>query len=342
MPHFPKPFFRPARGLWYVQLGGKQVNLGADQAVAFKAYHDLMARPESTPAASPAATATLQTRFVVVVVDEFLDWCQKHRAPHTYRWYKDRLNSFVQTIPAELTTDQFKPHHVQKWVDGYPVELASGSRRNLIASVKRTMHWAEEQGYVDRSPLAHMRKPACGRKEQVVTPAQYQALLDRTKDQGFKDLVTATWETGCRPQESLRVEARHVDLTGERWVFPPSEAKGKRTPRVVYLTPTSLDITRRLMKTHPDGPLFRNIDGQPWTPWATNCRFTRAKKATGEKLSLYALRHTWINRMLLTGVDAFTVAVLAGHSDPSMLAKHYAHLSQAPGFLRDQARRASS
>ena len=350
MPHFPKPFFRPARGLWYVQLGGKQVNLGPDQTAAFKAYHDLMARPDPTPAASPAAapaaapaaTATLQTRFVVVVVDEFLDWCQKHRAPHTYRWYKDRLNSFVQTIPAELTTDQLKPHHVQKWVDGYPVELASGSRRNLIASVKRTMHWAEEQGYVDRSPLAHMRKPGCGRKEQVVSAAQYEALLGWTTDQAFKDLLTTTWETGCRPQESLRLQARHVDLGGERWVLPPSESKGKQTPRVVYLTPKALEITKRLMQCHPDGPLFQNADGRQWTPSATNCRFRRASKTVGVKISLYALRHTWINRMLLAGVDAFTVAVLAGHSDPSMLAKHYAHLSQAPGSLRDQARRASS
>lgn len=46
--------------------------------------------------------------------------------------------------------------------------------------------------------------------------------------------------------------------------------------------------------------------------------------------------------MLLRGVDAFTVAILAGHSDPSMLAKHYAHLSQAPAFLREQVRRVSA
>ena len=203
------------------------------------------------------------------------------------------------------------------------------------------MHWAEEQGYVDRSPLAHMRKPACGRREQVVSRTEYDALLGRTADQQFKDLVTVTWETACRPQESLRVEARHVDLADERWVFPPSESKGKRTPRVVYLTPVALEVTRRLMREHPEGLLFRNLNGQPWTSCATNCRFQRAQKTVGAKLSLYALRHTWINRMLLSGVDAFTVAVLAGHSDPSMLAKHYAHLSQAPGFLLDQARRAS-
>ena len=241
-----------------------------------------------------------------------------------------------------MTVDQLKPHHVQKWVDNYPVTIADGSKRNLIRAVKRSMRWAEEQGYIDRSPIAHLRKPAGGRREQVVTQEQYTALIARYDDTNFKDLLTITWETGCRPQESLRVEARHVDLTNGRWVFPASEAKGKKIPRVIYLTPKALEITQRLVMKHPKGPLFRNTDGKPWTPNATNCRFQTVRKDTGIKYSLYALRHTWINRMLVAGVDAFTVATLAGHSDPSMLAKYYAHLSQAPGYLAAQARRLAS
>ncbi len=107
------------------------------------------------------------------------------------------------------------------------------------------------------------------------------------------------------------------------------------------MTPKAMEITRRLAKRYPQGPIFRKMDGGPWTPYATSCRFKRAKKKVGVKVSLYALRHTWMNRMLINGVDAFTVATLAGHSDPSMLAKHYAHLSQAPGYLSQQAMRAT-
>jgi integrase len=165
-------------------------------------------------------------------------------------------------IDAGMTVDQLKPHHVQTWVDSQPA-LVPGSRRNLITAAKRSMKWAEELGHIDRSPLRYMKKPAGGRKEQVVTPAQYQALLDRATDQEFKDLLTATWETGCRPQESLRVEARHVDFAGNRWVFPASESKNKRTPRVVYLTPKAMEITRRLAEMHPKGPIFRNKAGKP-------------------------------------------------------------------------------
>src|SRR6202161_2699409 len=188
MAHYPKPFFRAPRGLWYVQIEGKQINLGPDKDAAFKTYHGLMQQRDEAPAATQSASGN---PLVIVLVDEFLDWCEKHRAPDTYRWYKDRLNSFVATIDPALTADQLKPHHVQKWVDNYGKPLKSGSRRNLIASIKRAMKWAEEQGYIDRSPIAHMKKPSCGRKEQVVSPEQFAALIARYKDQEFQDLLTA-------------------------------------------------------------------------------------------------------------------------------------------------------
>jgi len=157
----------------------------------------------------------------------------------------------------------------------------------------------------------------------VISPEQFETILAAVRDQEFKDLLTVSWETGCRPQESLRVEARHVDRDNARWVFPASEAKGGRLPRVVYLTPEALAVTERLMVEHPAGPLFGNTDGLPWTADAANCRFRRVAIKTGVHACLYAQRHTWMNRLLMSGVDALTVAVLAGHSDPSTLAKYY-------------------
>ena len=48
------------------------------------------------------------------------------------------------------------------------------------------------------------------------------------RDEEFRDLLIVCWETGCRPQEALRVEGRHVDLEGGCWAFPVDEAKGKK------------------------------------------------------------------------------------------------------------------
>jgi hypothetical protein len=69
MPHYPKPFFRAPRGLWYVQLDGRQVNLGPDRDEAFRSYHDLMARGRGEP--EPATGDA-----VVSILDAFLDCLQ--------------------------------------------------------------------------------------------------------------------------------------------------------------------------------------------------------------------------------------------------------------------------
>jgi len=328
MPHFPKPFFRPNRGLWYVQLDGKQHNLGPDETAAFTAYHKLMGQPQKRAVVSNS---------VLKVIDDYLEWCQQHRAEETYRWYLDRLQSFAKTIDKDLAVADFRPYHVQKWVDAQK-DWAKGSRRNAIASVKRALRWAQEQGYIEVNPIALMKKPACGRKEQIVSEAHYKQMLKETRDLEFRELLTVTWETGCRPQESLRVEARHVDGVNQRWVIPTTP--GKPDNRVVYMTDNAMAIIERLVKKHPEGPLFRNTDGVPWTTDAVNCRFHRFVSKLEERYSLYAIRHTWITRMLQSGVDSLTVAFLAGHKDPSMLAKHYAHLSLDPKHLLNQARRA--
>ena len=95
MPHHPKPFYRKPRKLWYVQIDGKQHNLGPDREAAFRRYHELMREPKQTRGVAP--------KSVVGLINQFLDWCEKHRAPKTYEWYRQRLQLFIDDgIPPEL------------------------------------------------------------------------------------------------------------------------------------------------------------------------------------------------------------------------------------------------
>lgn len=155
MPHFPKPWFRKSRG-WYVTIDGRQVPLGSERDHAFRKYRELVASP-------PPAPPPLQSDAVAVLRDRVLDWAEKHRSPDTYCWYKDRLQAFLKHIPGELTINELKPFHVQEWIDA--MTCRSGTKRNYVRAVKRAMAWAEEQGYIQRSPFAHLRKPAGGRRQ---------------------------------------------------------------------------------------------------------------------------------------------------------------------------------
>ena len=273
MPHFPKPFFRKPRGLWYVQIDGRQISLGPDREEAFRQYHQLMRTPILK---LPAALNPL----VVELADSFLDWVQKERAPDTFEWYRYRLQRFCERYPDLKTTD-LRPFHVQQWVDSY-LALSRSSRRNYVRTVKACLGWAIKQGYVDKNPIAHMPVPSAEHREVTISQDEYQRLLELAPDAAFRDLLIVTWETGCRPQESLRAEARHIDLKRKRWVFPKSEAKGKRQPRVVYLTEIALEITARLMEQSPEGLIFRNSRGVPWTTDAVNCCFGRVQFRMGK------------------------------------------------------------
>ena len=327
----PKPWFRKGRG-WFVQIEGKQHSLGRDKHEAFQRFHELMTRPK---------TPVVSGDHVASILDLFLEWTRAHRAASTYEWYRKRLQWFLKSIPPTLRASQLRPYHIQRWLDANP-KWSDTHKRGCIIAVQRAFSWATKMGYAQASTVVHVEKPSAVQRDVIITKAEFEQLLGLVRDEDFRDLLIVSWETGCRPQESLIVEARHVDQQNFRWVFPPKKSKGKRRPRVVYLTDKAFAITQRRMLKWPEGPLFRNTHGRPWNPYSVNCRFERLKNKLDKKYFLYAFRHSFATRMLESGLDALTVAILLGHQNPAMLSCTYQHLAHNPAFLVDQLKRASA
>lgn len=287
-----QPFFRPQKNRWYVNIGGKHINLGPDKTEAWAKYHELMAERARKPATPPACEPGT---FVVTVLDKYLEWLKMRvdagsKAQRTYDWYQDYLQSFLLHATPEyavqsLTVAQLLPIHVYEWTDGNAAW--KGSKRGAMIAVQRAFNWAAKAGLLKEigssSPIKHLEKPPPGRREKLITQDEYVEALALTHGQEFHDLLQLAWETGARPHELFTVEKSHVDLDNSRWVFPIKESKGKKYQRVVYLTPTALEITRRLCLKTPAGPLCRNTDNVPWTPYAVNCRFRLLRTAIGRK-----------------------------------------------------------
>jgi integrase len=285
------------------------------------------------PATVPQPVASGLT--VAAVLDKFLAWCQKHRAPRTYDGHLWHLQRFIDHLPeaVRLAADDLRPHHVAAWVDAHP-DWGCTYRRNAITSVQRAFLWAEKLGYIARSPVRNVEKPMPDRREQVITPEEFRRLLAAVKGSHFHDLLEFCWETGVRSHKAKVIEARHFNPARGRLEIPPKEAKGRNRWRVVYLTPRAAEIVTRLAGTHPEGPILRNRSGRPWTTFAVNCRFCRLQGKLGTKYALGALRHSFCQRLLERGVDHVTVAALLGHKDAAMVSRVYAHMNQADGHLR--------
>jgi integrase len=315
-----QPWFRKNRG-WFVTLHGRQIPLGKEKKAAFEEYKRILRAPP---------TKEVRSDSVAVLIDKFLDWVKLHRAPDTYAWYQFRLDLFDRKYP-DLTVQEFIPFHVQQWIDGF--QLSNGSKRNYARAIQRCMKWCEEQGLIERSPIAHFKKPRGGVRETIISPAEYERILGAIKRRPFRDLCTFAWETGARAAECLMLERRHLDLGSHRVLFPIEEEKMQRAPRIIYLTEESETILRRLAVRFPKGKLFRNTDGEAWTTDAVNCAFIRLEKKIKKKYCLTVFRHSFVHRKLTRGVDALTVSVLLGHSDTTMISRVYSHLTQAPEYL---------
>lgn len=224
-----RPWFRKGHG-WCVQHNGKQIALGRDKKQAFATFHQLMAkRREQAPVVADG-------RSFLAVCEACFDWTQRNRAPRTYAWYVDRLQSFARHlhgVAPNVLAHEIRPYHVTNWIAGHDGWTPTTRRASIIA-VQRCFRWAEKMGLIDRSPVRSIEKPSAEARDRVITLGEYKRLLGATEDQAFRDVLTVAWETGCRPQKLRCVEVSHVDRKADRWVFPPPEAKGKRRPRIVY------------------------------------------------------------------------------------------------------------
>ncbi len=123
MPHRPEPFYRAPRRLWYVQLDGKQINLGREDnprkdgdgqpvpcAAIVTRFHELMADRGKN---APPPEATVDSTLAVVVIDQFLDWVQRHKSERTYEWYLRHCEAFAKAVPSTLAVAKVKPFHLR-------------------------------------------------------------------------------------------------------------------------------------------------------------------------------------------------------------------------------------
>ncbi len=329
-----KPFYMKKCKAWYVWHNGKQVRLSHDKEEAFQTYHEL--KSQNAPISNSDTVASL--------LNAYLEWCSQNRSEKTYDWYRLFLSSFARFVGATQRISDLKPFHVTKWLAAN--DWSNTTQHNVTRALKRAFNWARREGRLSHNPIQAAQTAAPERREIVLSPDEYDLVYSVASDDAFRDYLTILHETGCRPQEAKAIEARHCQLDISRIVFPAKESKGKRFPRVIYLTEAAHQLVERLCEQFPEGPILRNADGEPWHRNAVRCRFRRMNTKLGKKridgLCATVVRHSFATEGLKNGVDPVTLAVLMGHADASMLAKTYQHLAADPTFLSSAMKRARS
>jgi integrase len=243
---------------------------------------------------------------------------------------------------GRLPAHELRPIHVTRWLDAHAWK---GGRRNAVVAVKRAFNFADQQGVLSPNPLRNVQKPAQGRRTRIITPGERTEILAAVKDRNFREFLTALYLTGCRPSEVARVTAANVNLELGVWVFEQHKtAKRTGRPRIIYLCPEMVELSRRLVAERPEGPLFPSRKlGRPFTRNAIRIRFRRLRKKLPHLKGVvaYAYRHSYATEALENGVGIAQVAELLGHVDTRMVSRNYGHLSQKVKHMREAAAKAT-
>ncbi len=347
----PTPWFRKSKNAWYVEHQLKQVRLGEHPEelpppkktktgwnpppAILDAFYKLMAtdpanlpRPEKIP--------------VAVLCDVFLQHSEKHHGHDTFINYRHFLQAFC-TAYGTHPAAELKPYHVSRWLDRNP--SWTGGRRHAVIAVRRAFSWADQQGILSPNPLKGVQADGVKRRSRILTPDEQQEILDAIRDKPFKRFFRALLATGCRPSEVRRVTAANVNLDLGVWVFETHKtAKKTGKPRVIYLTPEMVEMSRELMAANPEGPLFRGPRlNRPISRNAVRIRFRRLRAKLPHLAHFVAAntRGTYATTALVNGVGVAQVAELLGHVDAAMVSKHYGHLAGQVAHMREAAKRAS-
>jgi integrase len=335
-----KPWFRSQTNAWYVQIGKTQERLCGGpknketEEEAYRVWHELMAKAQPVPVG-----ADPQFR---VIANAFLEHSLRTNEKETYDWHKHFLKRFADHV-GKARVSALRPFHVSRFLSMRP-RWGPSTQRSAMNIIQACLNWAESEGYIPTHALKKLKKPKQRSREDALTPEQQDRILASVRRADpFWEFLFAMRHTGCRPSEISRVTAADVAEPG-LWVLDKHKTVKKTgKPRIIFLTPEMVEMTQRLVRENPEGPLFRNSRGTPWRRSSIGHRLRKlAKKLNMPGLCAYLWRHSFCSTGLQNGVGVAQMAVLMGHTDTKQVMKVYQHLASEIAYMQQQAAAATA
>ena len=277
-----------------------------------------------------------------------IDLEARHRADSTIETYVKAVTQLVVFLEAEgrsteveaVGRDAIREHIA--WLTGNRAPATAAQR---FASLQQFFKWLVDEGEIDESPMARLKKPSVPDKPiPVLTDSQLRALLDACKGPAFEDvrdtaIVRLFVDTGARLSEIADRTLEDIDLDERHMV---SVVKGRHTPLKYFGARTAQALDRydraRRRHRHADLPwLWLSSKGRLSGSGITQMLRKRAKAAGVGHVHPLMFRHTFASRWLAEGGNEGDLQRLMGWKDRQMLGRYGSPTAQ--GRTRDEHKR---
>lgn len=256
--------------------------------------------------------------------------------PQTVAFYAAKLSRLLEYAPiGSARIDKIDEGVIETYIVQRRASVGPATVNRELATLRRMLRLAQEWKELQRVP--RIRLLSGERMREFVLSRKDEAIYLTACPQPLHDLAVLMLETGLRIGEALHLEWSDVTLQalkGSRFGFIRiREGKSKNAKRIIPLTDraSALLSDRRNTRTSPF--VFGNREGQPYVGTSINhlhqavCNPKvngKRKRIFPRDFVLHSLRHTMLTRLGESGVDAFTIMRIAGHSSITV-SQRYIH-----------------
>jgi integrase len=259
------------------------------------------------------------------IAEDFLAYSREHKksAEHDEARMSRLEEMFGNRPVGEISTQDVERLRAAL---GKNLSAASVNRHLALLKVAFNRAMRAEPPKAERNPVRGVKLlKENNERVRVLTDAEESRLFAALPDY-LRSLVVAALHTGMRWGELAHLRWQDVDFHTRTLVVTQSKSgEGRRVPmnRVVIETLQALRKARKVFRdlvfTSPRGEFLHNF-GRTWAETVKTAKIT--------DLRFHDLRHTAASRMVMGGVDLYTVKEILGHKTPAMT-QRYAHLSPA-------------
>jgi len=251
--------------------------------------------------------------------------------PQTVQFYAAKLNRLLEyPLIAGARLDRIDEGIIEGYVVARRASVGPATVNRELATLRRMLRLAQEWKEINRVPKIRLLNGERIR-DFVLSRRLEEAYLDACA-QPLRDIALLVLEAGPRIGEALSLPWVDVvldPLPGSRFGYIRiRDGKSKNARRTIPLTDKAAQMLRNRKQTASGELVFANRDGRRYLVTSINHLHQKARAAVGlgRDFVIHSLRHTMLTRLGESGVDAFTIMRIAGHSSITV-SQRYVHPS---------------
>jgi site-specific recombinase XerD len=260
----------------------------------------------------------------------FKDCYLRNLRPATVTYYKNEFHAAKKIINKQLM--EWDEKDVEKFILKSKKIMKVTTINTRLRALRAFYNFLSKKKILDTNPMKNIKLLRDRQKTiETLDNLELEELLKAIRKErsfvAFRDevIVLVFLDTGVRLSELVGIDIQ--DVRGNKIIIRKTK---NMFERIVYLSKTTEEQLQKYLLIRGEvetKKLFINQDEGPLNSHSIQTRLTKYGKLANinKRVSPHTFRHTMAKRMIVSGVDAFSLMQLLGHSDIT-ITKRYVHL----------------